>query len=282
VKVFISWSGSLSHSVAKVFKDWLPSVIQAIKPYLSSEDVDKGTRWNIEVAGELEESQIGMIILTRSNMNEPWINFEAGALSKSLEMSRVCPVLLGILPTDVTGPLAQFQATPFGKDEILRLMKTTNKELGDSKLDDIQLEKAFGTFWPDLESQVKQAMEKDGDNGEPIEVRSDREIIEEILNITRSTAMVHQLPPGVPRPITDWWMPFVKSVGLANPLAATMLEEKMAIGYFQDKVCIYFDNPSHVDYLKKSNVQKLVEVLLNAATGTNEKFVPIVGAKLDI
>lgn len=34
--------------------------------------------------------------------------FEAGALTKSLTVARVCPLLFGVEPSDIKGPLVQF------------------------------------------------------------------------------------------------------------------------------------------------------------------------------
>jgi hypothetical protein len=89
MKVFISWSGQTSHRVAVTLRDWLPSVIQSIQPYVSSEDIDKGARWSSDIAGELHASTYGLICLTKDNINAPWINFEAGALGKSIDKARV-------------------------------------------------------------------------------------------------------------------------------------------------------------------------------------------------
>ncbi|MCP4614466.1 MAG: hypothetical protein GY845_37785 [Planctomycetes bacterium] len=72
MKIFISWSGTLSHKVACVLRDWLPSVIQAVEPYVSSEDIDKGARWSTDIAGKLEESSFGIIAVTPENLSAPW------------------------------------------------------------------------------------------------------------------------------------------------------------------------------------------------------------------
>lgn len=65
MKVFISWSGDTSHRVAKIFRDWLPSVIQSVSPYVSSEDIDKGSRWSTDIADELDESTYGILCVTK-------------------------------------------------------------------------------------------------------------------------------------------------------------------------------------------------------------------------
>lgn len=86
MKVFISWSGDYSGKIAIALREWLPSVIQSLEqPYVSSEDIAKGSRWNAEVTKELENSCFGIICLTPENLIAPWLHFEAGALSKIID-----------------------------------------------------------------------------------------------------------------------------------------------------------------------------------------------------
>ena len=77
MKVFISWSGEKSNKIANILREWIPCVIQSIKPYVSSKDIDKGARWSTDIAKELEDSHFGIICITKSNINAPWINIEA-------------------------------------------------------------------------------------------------------------------------------------------------------------------------------------------------------------
>ena len=127
MKVFISWSGSFSRNIAIILHDWLPMVIQSIDPYVSSEEIDKGARWIVNISKELEATNFGIICITEENVDAPWLSFEAGALSKSLQYSRVLPFLIGLKNSDFKGPLSQFQTSTFDKNDVNKLILSINK-----------------------------------------------------------------------------------------------------------------------------------------------------------
>ena len=158
MKVFISWSGKISHKVAIVLRDWLPSVIQLLEPYVSSEDIDKGARGLADISEELEHSSFGLLCVTKDNIHAPWLNFEAGALSRSVEKGRVAPFLFDVEVSEITeSPLLQFQATTFDKADIKRLVHSLNKAGGDTLLlrEDL-LNDAFDTLWSRLEARLNE------------------------------------------------------------------------------------------------------------------------------
>src|SRR5688500_18487578 len=120
MRIFISWSGERSRRLAAILHGWLPAVIQAARPYFTPDDIEKGARWSTEIAKVLEEALSGIICLTAQNLEAPWLMFEAGALAKSLDKSRVVPLVFGAELSDLRGPLPQFQAAVFRKDEAKR------------------------------------------------------------------------------------------------------------------------------------------------------------------
>lgn len=185
MKVFISWSGSRSRAIADVLRKWLPSVLQAVRPYFSPDDVAKGSRWSSEIAKELEASRIGLMVITPENQEAPWLLFEAGALAKNLERAKVCPLLFGDMePTDVKGPLVQFQAAKFGEDEMKRVLKMINAELGDAALAPDVLESVFEMWWQKLADDIESELQADVDDEAEIR-RSERDMLEEVLSLTR-------------------------------------------------------------------------------------------------
>ena len=193
MKVFISWSGNISHKVGMIFREWLPSVIQSLEPYVSSEDIDKGARWSSDIAKELENSTFGILCVTKDNLYAPWLSFEAGALSKTMDKSFVTPFLFDIKRSEVNGPILQFQSTVFEKDDIKKLMHTLNKACGISSS---MLDKAFEVWYPTLESELNKLKECDEN---AIEIPSKEqmhstEIIEEILELSRDNQKLLRNP----------------------------------------------------------------------------------------
>jgi hypothetical protein len=143
MKVFLSWSGPISKRIALALRDWLPSVIQTVEPWMSSEDIKKGTRWSPAIAKELAESRAAIFCLTTDNLGEPWLNFEAGAVSNTPWSANVCTYLFNVTNSDITGPLTQFQWTvATSKEENLKLLTTINGTQEDGALDQKRLEKA--------------------------------------------------------------------------------------------------------------------------------------------
>lgn len=203
MNVFLSWSGTLSHAVAEGLASWLPQVIQSVRPWLSSQDIDKGARWFEEIGESLSTTDFGILCLTSANIAAPWILFEAGALSKTLGQARVCPLLVNIRNVDLQGPLTQFNTAGLASTEIKRLVETLNSRLPvEQRRSESQLAESFGVWWPHLEQRFTAALE-DARGAEPERLapkRNTTEVLDELLELTRVTAQqVNKLSATLPR-----------------------------------------------------------------------------------
>jgi len=187
VQVFISWSKPTGRQLGMVLHGWLPEVMHRLHPWISSEDISKGQRWGSEVGAKLEQMEDGIICVTRENLKEPWLNFEAGALAKSLDDSRVRPVLLGLSPTDITGPLAQFQATvSTDKVDMLKLVRSLNERC-DPPLEEARLERSFDRLWLEYSEQIRKIPNQ---TSAPLQIERDvddvaRETLDRVRTIQR-------------------------------------------------------------------------------------------------
>lgn len=231
MKVFISWSGEASRQVAEALREWLPSVIQAVEPWMSTEDIGAGARWISEVARELEEISVGLICLTSHNLSAPWIHFEAGALSKIVKDAFVIPYLLDLEPSDVAGPLAQFQAVRANEEGTKRVVDSINLALGDEGLSDERIDRVFEMWWPALAQQLADVSVATPD-GETRDIRSERELLEEVLETVRRiergrTARSGGAPRDADRPNALLRSSIHEAIRKMGPDSA--LREKMAV-----------------------------------------------------
>jgi hypothetical protein len=188
MRVFISWSGELSRELAEAIRKWLPSALQYVKPYFSPADIEKGSKWASEIFKELSASTVCIIVLTRDNLNSNWIMFEAGAISCTIDKARVCPLIFDIEETDLQGPLAQFQATKFLRQDVRQLFGTINGAAGENKLADSVVEAVFEKWWPDLEHEIQTIIKGHKETRSSKDIRSERDLIEELLLLTRKMA----------------------------------------------------------------------------------------------
>ena len=167
---------------------------------MSSEDIDKGSRWSTTISAELEKTNFGILCLTPENVNAPWISFEAGALAKVIDQSNVAPLLFGLQPSDVQGPLAQFQVTKFEPVDFKRLMRTLNACAQEEARAEARLDKVLETFWPQLHDEIAKILAKN--SGSPkreavLNADKTRPILEEILVLARQQSTIISDPTNI-------------------------------------------------------------------------------------
>lgn len=241
MQVFISWSGPLSQKIGEVFRTWLPGAIQLVKPYFTPSDIEKGARWNPEISSELESANVGIFCMTPTNLNSAWMLFEAGALSKRVDKSRICPILFQIDHTSLPSPFSQFQTTNFNQEDIFKLIQTINSTLGESRLEEKTLEFVFEMWWPRLETQVSTVIEEHSEEGVG-QVRDQKEMIAEVLDLTRliarKTTSSGSIHPGATSDLLNRFVQLHNSVQNHAPAEQVMKQiqsMKKAIFYFGTK-----------------------------------------------
>src|ERR1044072_173177 len=194
LKIFISWSGERSRLVAEVFRDWLPDVLPFTRAWMSSKDIGKGANWEREFDRGLDMAEIGLICLTPENLNSPWILFEAGALSRETSRDYVCTYLHGLRGEDLAPPLSRFQFTEATQEDIRKLVMRINQACREGVMPEDQCNRAFDRCWAELLHKLA-AIDLAFRERERPRVRSDREIIEEILSLVREKVVASQPNP---------------------------------------------------------------------------------------
>ncbi|OWQ48592.1 hypothetical protein CDL60_01420 [Roseateles noduli] len=182
MKVFVSWSGERSKSMAAALRDWLPLVLHYVDPFVSESNIDAGARWSDVIARGLGESNFGILCITSENFASPWVLFEAGALAKSLEESRVVPLLLDIEFSGIAGPLAQFQAKKSEKAHLLEIVESINNS-APNPVQALRYKQLFEMAWPDLERKFSAIPKAEKPAKQP---RSQAEVLEELVGAIRT------------------------------------------------------------------------------------------------
>lgn len=160
MRVFVSWSGPLSQMVAELLSTWLPSVLQRLdEVWISSRDIPAGANWSAEVGHKLAQVDYALICVTKENQKSPWLNFEAGAVSRL--QGHAIPILIDFeTAADLSmGPLSQLQAIPLSREGLERVVLQINAA-SRAPLDPSVLDATFRRGWTEFDGELASIYER--------------------------------------------------------------------------------------------------------------------------
>lgn len=127
----------------------------------------------------LADHHFGILFVTKSNFSAPWILFEAGALSKTVQ-SRVIPILCNVGRTKIANsPLNQFQNATRVKDDILQVVDAINLAC-ERPLPPERLKATFEKWWPDFDQQFENIEFIEPENRADLQPRTNDERLDRI------------------------------------------------------------------------------------------------------
>ena len=151
MEIFISWSGPLSQRLANVLGRMLFRLWPGVETYLSGE-MTKGAVWAEDLLDHLRNASVGLVCVTPGNTKSPWLHFEAGVLAKS--KAQMYPVLFGVEPQQLGGPMACFQLCQYGKVEFRRMVMSINGQLGQHARPEDELATLFEQWWISVREEL--------------------------------------------------------------------------------------------------------------------------------
>lgn len=154
MNVFISWSGDKSNLTSKVLKTWLSHLFPFIKLSVSTDHIESGSKWTMSLPSSLDNTDIGIICITKENINSPWLLFEAGAMFKTLNENQLIPLLVDVENKALPGPLSYFRTLTVQKKDIYALVKILSKHSSLKYKSEKHLETVFDNWYPLLEEQL--------------------------------------------------------------------------------------------------------------------------------
>ena len=198
MSMFISWSGKRSRLVAKAFYDLFPMIFMQPKTefYLST-GIYKGADWNANLNEGLQAADVGILCVTRDNYTAPWMIYEAGFLSHKAGIGKVFPFLLDISPSELQGPVTQFQSTVFEKEDLRKLVLDISRSEV-SAVREIDLSSNFDTAYDILAERLREAAALKDEEGIEDMARKTLAGVEKLLNLsTENQSLLREIMSGL-------------------------------------------------------------------------------------
>jgi hypothetical protein len=279
MKIFISWSGKQSEEVAKKVKEFIFSFVDEGKLdiFVSSQDIEGGSKWENVLAGELKDTDFSIICLNKSNYFQPWVLYEAGAISKNNDTTSVVPLLFKMEPGEIpsNNPLSKFQAVSFFKEErVYSLVKLILDKAGLTIPEKI-LKHTFETEYKKYSKEINKTIEEnklDEDKKDTKKSKSDTDkILEELLEYSRNQdRRITIIADTMSKVVGD-----IESVKFDVDYIKSSLPQNPPIFVSENSTenGLYDNYPKyHLIKIAKKNCENLSKYIINDTTMSEEDF----------
>jgi hypothetical protein len=172
----------------------LPDVVNAIQPFMSGINIDKGTRWAEILNSNLQESACAIVCLTPESLSSVWVAFEAGAVSRAAgstdgARARIWTYLSGLENKDIQlTPYAEYQSTSETEEETFRLISSINQLSPDPVAEETLKRRFDAVFWPNFTNVLERvhAMPTNSSARWMLAATPESDMLSEILLTVRS------------------------------------------------------------------------------------------------
>lgn len=264
MKIFVSWSGELSKKIAEILKKWIPCVLQSVEVFYSPEDIEKGENWDAKISKELSESSYGIICITSENTGAPWINFEAGAIAKTLD-ARVAVLMIDVRTSDIQGPLKRYQATKLEKNDIYHLISDINNST-ESPLPYSTFDPVFYAVWETMNSEIESIMTENHssiDEDDVSKKTDSSEAIEEILQLLRKQNSLLSSPSQLlPLDYLEYIQGEMQGRSLSDMQFASQILADRVEATLDRIIMMKRSNENYLIPIRDGNVFELLEVII--------------------
>jgi hypothetical protein len=190
--VFISWSGEASKTMAEGLKAFLQLTLGRCTPWVSSVDIEAGTKWTEELRAKIKNAGYCVVCVTSENATKPWINYEVGAIREGFE-KRTSPWLLDIRPEQLEKlPLSSVQGTSTSREDTYKMIVEINQLLAEPHPATV-IDQQFEAHWTGLSKSLADAKLKV--TTPTVEKRKLEDVLKELVLNTRT--LLERLPEPV-------------------------------------------------------------------------------------
>ena len=162
-KIFISWSGDNSKTIAREVKRALEEMIfigTGLECFVSDVNISAGDDWWNKIKSELKKCELGIVCITKENIKAPWVFFESGAMiARDLKL---IPLLFNCNIKALSNtPIASKNMVDFyNQEKFINMILSINKDLQLIQIDDNSLKIVAEDGYKKLAAQLTPTLKK--------------------------------------------------------------------------------------------------------------------------